>query len=139
MPTNDIAEAVAADDIRDDDHFVPKLRRPAEPTPFGDLITVAEIDLGADPYQFHIGGIFFDPYLQKFWWGTDSGCSCPCPWDYVNSTANMEGPYTLNEVISVMLRCSEGGSSYGGEPYPMRARRLARQLLEDEIPTGLAA
>jgi hypothetical protein len=138
MPNNDIAEAVAADDIRDDDDFAPKLRRLAEPTPFSDLINVAEIDLGSEPYGFHLGGIFFDPYLQKFWWGTDSGCSCPSPWDYKGSTADLEGPYTINEVLSVMLRCPEGSAS-GREPYPLRARRLARQLLDNTIPTGLAA
>ena len=44
------------------------------------LVFVAEKDL-AGSYEFNIFRVYYQPESDRFYWGIDSGCSCPIPFE----------------------------------------------------------
>lgn len=66
------------------------------PDTFG-LTPVTEIEWDNECYQFNITAVWEKD--GEFWMASDSGCSCPSPFENFESLADAEGPYTRFQVI----------------------------------------
>lgn len=58
---------------------------------------LAEIDLKEPDYSFDLLGLWRDSD-NKFYLGTDSGCSCPSPWES-HTADDLTGPLTLDQAV----------------------------------------
>lgn len=66
------------------------------------LVPVEEISLDDDPYSFWIFGVFYDPDSGEFWTSTDSGCSCPSPWE-AHTPDRFDGPFTQEQAAAKLM------------------------------------
>lgn len=57
---------------------------------------IAETELRDDPYRFDLLGLWRGE--DGFYLGTDSGCSCPTPWES-HTADDLTGPLTLDQVV----------------------------------------
>lgn len=62
------------------------------------LTKVAELELTEPFYSFDLAAAWRDTEGQ-FYLGTDSGCSCPTPFENFASIADLTGPLTAAQVI----------------------------------------
>lgn len=77
---------------------------------FAGLTQVAEIDLSEPDYSFDLLGIWKDEN-GGYYLSTDSGCSCPTPWES-HTSDDLTGPLTADQARE------EAQSLYGyGEGY----------------------
>jgi hypothetical protein len=65
-----------------------------QPEKFG-LEFHGSLDLEDEPYQFYIVGVWEGP--EGFYISTDSGCSCPSPWENHMSMEDLTGPLTREQ------------------------------------------
>ena len=88
-----------------------------------------ELDLENEPYQFYIlrvGRIREDYYL-----GTDSGCSCPTPFENYKALSDYTGPLTREqareEAESLIRAAREGWGVYTPRgPYTVDVENLMK-------------
>ncbi|WP_280404738.1 hypothetical protein [Nocardia brasiliensis] len=99
-----------------------KIRDPAR---FGDVRLIAECSFESDRGQF-IGGVFYNPKTGELCSGTESGGTRPCSWENVHTTADLDGPHTVEAGIAVVL--SWEGKTINGETYLSRARRIVESF-----------
>ena len=45
------------------------------------LEVVGEVDCSDGAYQFDLFVVWYDPKQDDYFWGADSGCSCPTPFE----------------------------------------------------------
>lgn len=57
---------------------------------------ITEMDLQEPDYSFDLLGLWRD--AEGFYLGTDSGCSCPTPWES-HTAEDLTGPLTLDQVV----------------------------------------
>ena len=57
---------------------------------------IAETDLSEPNYSFDLLGAWRND--EGFYLGTDSGCSCPIPWES-HTTDDLTGPLTLDQAV----------------------------------------
>ena len=93
------------------------------------LEQVTELSLDDTEYAFVIIGAFYDPVSGGYFVGTDSGCSCPIPWDVPLS--RLEGPMSQSEAASQIKKArwigSEGSKRVDFIEKQMRAVDLVRR------------
>lgn len=68
---------------------------------------IAEYDQGAS-YEFDIHLFFKDPQ-GRFFYGNDSGCSCPTPWENHNKESDYHRVFNVAEVRALI---EEDGRNY---------------------------
>lgn len=61
------------------------------------LTKVAEVDLAEPCYSFDLLAVFADG--EGLYLATDSGCSCPTPFEDYNGKADMTGPLTVDQAL----------------------------------------
>lgn len=60
------------------------------------LKKVAELDFSSGCYEFDITAVWTYGDEKKFYWADDSGCSCPSPFEDVNSFEQLQsGPFKV--------------------------------------------
>lgn len=60
------------------------------PEKFG-LTKIAELDFSSGSYEFNITAVFTqDGVTDRFFWASDSGCSCPSPFENYTSIESLE-------------------------------------------------
>lgn len=67
------------------------------PEDFG-LTLVAEMNLSEPCYSFDLLAAWKNA-AGEYFIGTDSGCSCPTPFENYNGLADLTGPLTYEEVV----------------------------------------
>lgn len=72
------------------------------PNPYYDpaeagLVKVAEVDLSEPFYSFDLLVVWAD--ADGLYLGTDSGCSCPSPFENYNGKQDMTGPLTVDQAL----------------------------------------
>ncbi|MDR6867880.1 hypothetical protein J2Y69_002488 [Microbacterium resistens] len=60
--------------------------------------TVGDADLSEPNYSFDLIGAWKDAD-GAIYLGTDSGCSCPTPWEYYNELSDFTGPLTKEQAV----------------------------------------
>jgi hypothetical protein len=73
------------------------------------LRKIAEADLSEPDYSFDILAVWAD--ANGFYLGTDSGCSCPSPFEDYAGRDDMTGPLTLEQALEEATNL-RGGSTY---------------------------
>lgn len=58
---------------------------------------ITQVHLEDEPYRFDVIGLWRDTE-GGFYLGTDSGCSCPMPWES-HTEDSLTGPLTLDQVV----------------------------------------
>jgi len=86
-----------------------------EPEKYG-FILVGEIELSPPSYSFDLLAVLKNE--KGYYLGTDSGCSCPSPWES-HTTEDFTGPLTAEQAIEEIISLSE--TAYGG-PYEIEER-----------------
>lgn len=66
---------------------------------------VGGIMLGSEPWQYYDADVYEDP-KGGFFLGTDSGCSCPTPFEN-HTAADFTGPLTKDQVIEEIISLSD--------------------------------
>jgi hypothetical protein len=61
------------------------------------LVKVAEVDLSQPDYSFDVLVAWADE--KGFYLGTDSGCSCPTPFEDYDGRKDMTGPLTADQAL----------------------------------------
>lgn len=77
---------------------------------FEGLTGPLELEISYEPYEFDLIGVWIDEE-RGFYLGTDSGCSCPTPWD-TTARRDLTGPLTYEqaaEEISSLFALGRGG------------------------------
>lgn len=73
------------------------------------LSIVGTIDLSEPDYSFDMLVVWKSEQGQ-FWVGTDSGCSCPSPFEEINDVNELDGPYERGGLKSRLGFIIEGAS-----------------------------
>ena len=73
------------------------------------------IDLSEPNYSFYLAWVLGTP--EGFYLGTDSGCSCPSPFENYRSLDDFTGPLTADQAIEELdsLARPFGGKAYDPE------------------------
>jgi len=61
------------------------------------LTLVAEVELSEPCYSFDTLAVWRGP--KGYYMGTDSGCSCPTPFESYNGVEDMTGPLTVDGIL----------------------------------------
>ena len=61
-----------------------------------DLKMIGNAELSGEPWEFNLVGAWIDP-TGGIWLGTDSGCSCPIPWENHLELGAFTGPLTVEQ------------------------------------------
>ena len=61
-----------------------------------DLKMIGAAELCGEAYEFDLVGAWIDP-TGGIWLGTDSGCSCPIPWENHLEMDSFTGPLTVEQ------------------------------------------
>lgn len=78
------------------------------------FVMVGEVEMAFEAYEFHLFGVFYDEAQRKYFTGTDSGCSCPSPWeDNFNPATDLKGPFNFSEALRELDRLTMEGSPSG--------------------------
>src|SRR5690606_29635696 len=67
-------------------------------------------DLEDEPYQFYLVGVWYGP--EGFYLSTDSGCSCPSPWENHMSIDDLTGPMSAEDAVQEIKSLADD-VSYG--------------------------
>jgi hypothetical protein len=68
------------------------------PEKFG-LTPLGEIEFSEPNYSFDFAVVWVTEN-GAYYYGQDSGCSCPSPFEDITSVDDLEGPYTRAEIIT---------------------------------------
>lgn len=91
------------------------------------LKRVGEIEWSGDSYSFDLTGVWVDPRDGELYWGDDSGCSCPSPFEDVYQREQIEhGP-----LFRLRQHLTERYNNRGGEE-PSTIEDV-RKLVEDAM------
>lgn len=76
------------------------------------LAVVAEADISEPDYSFDMIAVWADS--EGFYLATDSGCSCPSPFENYEGKADLTGPLTAEQAIeeAESLRNEDGHGQY---------------------------
>ena len=70
-----------------------------------DLVLVSEFDAG-ERYEFDITVVWHEAGVG-YYIGTDSGCSCPTPFENYDGKADLTGPLTKVQVLEEVKNLNE--------------------------------
>lgn len=71
------------------------------------LETVWQIDRSSGSYEFDYMTVFRDKATGKLYYGTDSGCSCPSPYESVSSLADLEAITDAPDSLDSFVRAAK--------------------------------
>lgn len=83
---------------------------------FEGLTFVDSLDLEDEPYQFYIVGVWKDESGQ-YYLATDSGCSCPTPWEYTTRD-ELTGPLTREQAAEELTSLTLDAPRYTRDELP---------------------
>lgn len=96
------------------------------PEKFG-LETVGEIHWTDEPYQFDFT-VVWKAGKGKYYIASDSGCSCPSPFEDYNSVESLDGPMTKKELESrLKFLVNDGGPWHD---YGLAKAELLKEVRE---------
>lgn len=78
------------------------------------LVLLGEVELSEPDYSFDILAVWKGE--EGFYLGTDSGCSCPSPFENYGGMEDLTGPLTAFDAIEEAISLWTG--AYGGEYDP---------------------
>ena len=81
------------------------------------LEEVGEVDWDDEPYQFNITAVWRDEN-GDYYLASDSGCSCPAPFEDFNSLSDLEGPFSGHKAMALL-------TEYADHPDPEARARAA--------------
>lgn len=73
----------------------------SDPEDFG-LVIVGSIDLSEPCYSFDMCVVWFSPRTGLYYWASDSGCSCPSPFEDYQSVDELDSG-TRHDAINHLL------------------------------------
>jgi hypothetical protein len=68
------------------------------------LVSVSKLDRTSYSYSFDYADVWYRPEDGFFYAATDSGCSCPSPYEGFQSLSDLEGPFTRASAMDWMRR-----------------------------------
>lgn len=77
------------------------------------LKKVADIELSAPFYSYDTLAIWQNPETKLFYLGTDSGCSCPTPFESYNGIPDLTGPLSFNDAVAEAISLVAGSYEPG--------------------------
>lgn len=66
------------------------------------LVHVTEFEKSEPCYSFDTFMVLFNPENKMYYYGEDSGCSCPSPFDGFSKISDYEGPFTKQQMINIV-------------------------------------
>lgn len=100
------------------------------PEKFG-LELVAEVSWNDDSYQFDDTIVLFHRETGRWFVESDSGCSCPCPFEGLSSLDDLavfDKTSAQSELLSIFQCQVPNEDSYGREQIPRIKREVASAL-----------
>ncbi|QKT07895.1 hypothetical protein HUN08_12395 [Gordonia sp. X0973] len=96
------------------------------------LVTVEELNLDDEPWSFSIFGVFYDPDTGEFWTSSDSGCSCPWPWEF-HTPDQFDGPFTKEQAAAKLMGERWFGSGDGRVSFIERQLRGRDRVIDFQL------
>jgi hypothetical protein len=94
-----------------------------DPEEFG-LETVGTIELAEPDYSFDFGVVWYHPASERFYFATDSGCSCPTPFDDYADLDSLGAPMTYRELSARLHTLQSDEWQRPSEPVPVQVSRV---------------
>jgi len=91
-----------------------------------DLETVAEIELEEPDYSFDIALVQQDTKSKKFYVNTDSGCSCPSPFEGFTTKASLGQPLGAHQAVKKIGELVSGNAHAAASAAEAIAKVMAR-------------
>lgn len=98
-----------------------------EPEKHG-LILLGSVDLSEPDYSFDMLAVWKD--TEGFYLGTDSGCSCPSPFENYDGKSDLTGPLTADQAVGEARSLKAG--SYTPEYEQEEFEALMKKIWETE-------
>ncbi|WP_190822018.1 DUF7574 domain-containing protein [Saccharopolyspora pogona] len=76
------------------------------PENFG-LRTIGEVEWSEPCYSFDLTVVWYHAESGKYYWASDSGCSCPSPFEYYNSLDKAESGSVWQAIAELTRRHGE--------------------------------
>lgn len=83
---------------------------------FKGLTYVGSLDLEDEPWQFYIVGVWKDAE-GGYYLATDSGCSCPSPWEYTTKE-DLTGPLTRDQAVEEIESLAKDAPRFTQDELP---------------------
>lgn len=86
-------------------------------------------ELSYESYQYDLVGVWHGE--EGYYVGTDSGCSCPTPWEWLGGIDELTGPMTYSQMVESVRQSAERNqyNSATGE-YDLVNINLEDELME---------
>ena len=84
------------------------MRRFNSPYDSDELEYIGEVEWTGESYQFDITAVWYHPESGLFYWGDDSGCSCPTPFEDVHDLSGLEAGNRFDVIHHLEARGDEG-------------------------------
>ncbi len=68
------------------------------------LVSVTSLDRTEMSYTYDYADVWYRPTDGFFYAATDSGCSCPSPFEWIDSLGDLEGPFTRAAAMDWMRK-----------------------------------
>lgn len=94
----------------------------------GDLNYVAGLEMVGASYEFSHFDVYFDG--ENYWTGTDSGCSCPTPFENHTFPEDYTGPLTWRGARGLLDAAYYDAPLHGDAGF-LDSYRAARQAIKD--------
>ena len=90
---------------------------------------LAETDISEPDYPFDLLGLWRDSD-NKFYLGTDSGCSCPSPWES-HTADDLTGPLTLDQAVEEATNLWRLAGKYEPEEFEKFLNTALTSFMKD--------
>ena len=97
-----------------------------------DLNHVGSAELQYEAWSFYMVDAWKGP--DGFYIGTDSGCSCPMPFEWLRSPDQLTGPLTAEQAIEEIT--SLGTAAYDAESTKLAEASVARLIEAIRVVDG---
>lgn len=98
-----------------------------QPEKFG-LEPIGEIEWTEPDYSFDFTVVWKKD--SDYYFASDSGCSCPSPFEYYTSIEDLEGPFTKAQLREELEEMAEVRADMGGRGLGYTREQLNEQLVE---------
>lgn len=96
------------------------------------LIHVSTIETRQASYEFSLVGVWRDPATGLFWYSSDSGCSCPSPWENHNDLSDFceLNSETWPNLVKLVMTRDSGEWGLSGAARQSWLHRLSETIAE---------
>lgn len=71
------------------------------------LVSIGSLSIRIIDWEFHLFGVWYSPVTKYYYTGTDSGCSCPTPFESFGALTDFDRHETAHSVVTAIRALGE--------------------------------